>query len=705
MAFIEAKEFKMRALLSNTQEGYKVPIYQRPYAWNKEQWIELFDDLRNLESDDIHFLGSFVVVPEAHKKEMNYFELVDGQQRLTTLLIWLSAIRDNAFEDGKSGIGEHINNNFLYAEILDGDEEIKIPKIKLGRLDNDAFLRVLENKKKDYPHSIFSCYRYFKEKTKYLNGWNWKLLLDNISIVHINAFDYFNAFRLFETLNDRGLALSAADLIKNFILMKVSRNDEITNLDEIFDEVITEWNEMYEKVRDLDPVSFIRRYVQSQYKGKISESKLYEELRKRLESKNESEILEFVTDLNSKATLYQKINNASFQNNKINKVLRKLHLVQVAPSYTLLLYILPLFEAGILNEKTIIEIMEMIETFHIRWGVCGKSTGRLDQIYNEICVGLSKLTDISEYLDYIKDSFSKEIFKNADDETFRRNFNSKKFNPNDRRTKFIIWQLSDPTGETFFDINEIQTEHIMPRNLSKDWVSYLKRKSSRSDEEIMSIHEEKLNLIGNLTILKGEWNQRLSNRLFKFKINDYAKSEFPQNKELAQYYEWKFNQIETRTKFLADKALKKWAWDQSYSSKFDLTDYWIVSIKKDIAIDVINELLIKENKFGLGNKTGGNVSVKPNDNICFYISGKGIVGYAKVNSFVKKGKIEGFESYPNIFSIKDLNIFKDPIDLDEDLRRKLDAFKNTSLKNWGWFVTNCHTVTEHDFKFLIHENL
>ena len=378
MAFIEAKEFKMRALLSNTQEGYKVPIYQRPYAWVKEQWIELFDDLTSLESDDIHFLGSFVVVPEnAHKKDINYFELVDGQQRLTTMLIWLSAIRDNAFDMEKHGIVDHINNNFLYAEILDGDTELKVPKIKLGKTDNEAFLRVLEKKKKDYPHSIFSCYNFFKEKTKNLDNWNWKLLLDNISIVHINAFDYFNAFRLFETLNDRGLALSAADLIKNFILMKVSRNDEGICLDEVFDEVISEWNEMYEKVRDLDPVSFIRRYMQSQYKGKISESKLYEELRKRLETKNEKEILEFVIDLNSKASIYQRINNASFQYNKINKVLRKLHLVQVAPSYTLLLNIFPLFEEGLLKEDEIVEIMEMIETFRIRWGVCGKSTSRL----------------------------------------------------------------------------------------------------------------------------------------------------------------------------------------------------------------------------------------------------------------------------------------------------------------------------------------
>ena len=121
----------------------------------------------------------------------------------------------------------------------------------------------------------------------------------------------------------------------------------------------------------------------------------------------------------------------------------------------------------------------------------------------------------------------------------------------------------------------------MPRSLSKDWVSYLKKGSYRNEEEIKSIHDDKLNLIGNLTILKGEWNQRLSNRLFSYKTKDYSKSEFSQNRKLSKYSQWKFNQIDERSKSLADKALKIWGWDQKYSSKFDLTDYWIASIKKN----------------------------------------------------------------------------------------------------------------------------
>ena len=411
MAFIEAKEVKLQTLLSNAQEAYKVPLYQRPYAWSRDQWEDLFEDLNSLKTGDgVHFLGSIVVVPEGeHRLGVNYFQVVDGQQRLATILIWLSAIRDLAKEKGDEGLAQRLTKNFLIVEDVTTGE--KIPKLQLGQLDNDTFQRVLERKSKDYNHLIFECYKYFKNKTDNENMW--QILLNNVSIVHINAFNHFNAFRLFETLNDRGLELSAADLIKNYLLMKVSSREEI------FNNTISQWNEMYEKVRDKEPVKFIRRYILSNYKGKISESRLYEGVRKGLERKNPEKICDFVKDLNVNATIYKKIFESSFSQDKINKKLRELHLVEVAPSFSLLLKIMPHLENKEISEGDVLEIMEMIESFHIRWGVCGQSTSRLDQIYNDICMML-KDKQPQEFREIIKNKLLQEIKNNADDEIFRR---------------------------------------------------------------------------------------------------------------------------------------------------------------------------------------------------------------------------------------------------------------------------------------------
>lgn len=549
--FIEAKEVKLQEMLSNAQEAYKVPIYQRPYAWGKDQWEDLFEDLKNLKSDDMHFFGSIVVVPEGeHRFGINYFQVVDGQQRLATVLIWLSAIRDVAQEKRNTELATYLTETFLFAKEWENGRQKKVPKLQLGELDNDAFQRVLEGKSKEGSHSIYECYKYFKNKTDKENMW--QIILNNISIVHINAFNHFNAFRLFETLNDRGLELSAADLIKNFLLMKVSKDEEALN------DVINQWNEMYDKVRDREPVKFIRRYFLANYKGKISESRLYEEVREKLEGEDTEKIRDFTRALNENATIYKKILECSFLSEKINKKLRELHLVEVAPSFTLLLKIMPCLTNDEISEKDILDIMDMIESFHIRWGVCGQSTSTLDQIYNDICMSLNNIKP-QDFKATIKDILQKVISKNnVDDNTFKENFKARPFKPDETRTKYILWKLSKPTGETTINIKQIQTEHVMPQKLSNKWLNHLKEKTSKNEDEVKALHKENLNKIGNLTIIKGEWNISMSNRPFKEKQKDYKKSEFQITKELCNYADWTFEEIEKRAERLAEEACKTW---------------------------------------------------------------------------------------------------------------------------------------------------
>ncbi len=553
MAFIEAKEIKLQAMLSNAQEAYKVPLYQRPYAWTKDQWEDLFEDVVGLENDKIHFLGSIVVVPEGeHRLGVNYFQIVDGQQRIATLLIWLSAIRDMAKKNDANGLAKYLTETFLFAKEWESGKERQIPKLKLGKLDDDAFQKVLEGKPKDGKHLIFECYTYFKDKTQERDLW--KKLLNNVSVVHINAFNHFNAFRLFETLNDRGLELSAADLIKNFVLMRISSDENI------FNTTINEWTEMYEKVRDYEPVKFIRRYILSNWKGKISEARLYEYVNSKLKDEKIETLRDFVKSLNSSATVYKKILECSLSYTKLNIKLTELHLVEVAPSFTLLLKVIPNIGNENFSEQDVLEIMEMIETFHIRWGVCGQATSKLDQIYNEICMQLQNKNPV-EFKDIIKQKLSQEIKNNVDDEIFKRSFHSRSFKATEPRTKYILWKLSKPTGETSLNIKEIQIEHIMPKTLSDDWINYLTREIAKNKEEVIALHKENLDRIGNLTIIKGEWNISMSNRLFNEKKNDYySKSEFQITTDLTNYDKWTFDEIEKRTNDIGENALQIWQW-------------------------------------------------------------------------------------------------------------------------------------------------
>jgi len=298
----------------------------------------------------------------------------------------------------------------------------------------------------------------------------------------------------------------------------------------------------------------------SNYKGRISDKKLYEGVRKKLEDATPPEILEFIKDLNKSATIYKKIFETTFISKKVNKALKELHLVEVAPSYTLLLKIMPYLERQELNEIDMVTIMKMVEIFHIRWGVCSQSTSRLDQIYNGICMGLPSANP-NEFVSFIKSKFDSEIKSNVDDEVFKRNFINRSFNPSDSRTKFILWKLSEPTGETFINITEVETEHILPQTLSDDWVDYLKTNlNNLNKHQIIALYEENKGRIGNLAIIKGEWNRIMSNRLFKDKSIDYEKSEFARTKELINYKRWTFNEINERCKLFSKMALDIWNW-------------------------------------------------------------------------------------------------------------------------------------------------
>lgn len=696
MALITAEEYNINQLLGKTV--FQVPIYQRTYAWEKDQWDDLYEDLVGLNENDTHFIGAFVLVKDSEKqsKDVEFYRIVDGQQRLATLFIWLSAIRDVAKEEGDKFIPSHIEKNLLFIDELT-EQGIKThSKLQLGDLDEDAFNKVLKMREKTYNHSIFDCYNYFKERTTSEHYW---MIIEKISVVCIYANDYFNAFRLFETMNDRGLELSAADLIKNYILMNVS------NKKEIFEEVSAEWNEMYEKVRDFEPVKFIRRYFLSTYKGVISENKLYEALKNKIDNKKPEEILTFVKNLNKTASTNEKIFTRNFDSYEIDNRLELLEMVEVLPAYTLLLKIMPFYENNLIEEKEVLEIMHYIENLHLRYGICELHTGKLDAIYNEICMNIDKI-DPNNISDYVKEIFTREITKNAPDETFRSSFTKKKFKSSQKRTKYILWKLSDPTDETRMNIQKIHTEHIMPQRLSNHWLTYIKENESLNENQIVARKKDNIDLIGNLTIIKGEWNQKMSNRSFYVKKRSYLDSEFNINKELANNYnKWSFNAIKRRSEELAENALKIWKWNYDIGKAFDVK-YWITSIKQreEISVkDALNELL-GSNIYVFADNTSGKDMIKPGDHICFYESEKGVIANAIVKSYPKREPNllkTHFKDYPWVFKVKDVKMYYEtPITLDKEILSKLDYYETKNQINLGWLVRSTKTISHNDFNIL-----
>ena len=562
MKFLDANEITILQLLSDQSKAYRVPLYQRPYVWNDEQWQELLDDLTNLTNSDVHFLGSFVVVPDDETDaNIDTFQVVDGQQRLATILIWLTALRDIFKRRGEDKVADFISGYFSIDQVRGGERTTQ-PKLILSTYDEEVFSSILQGDiPDDSDNLLVRSYHYFKDESLRYGDLEdlYTKLLNRVSVVHINVFSHLNAFRLFETLNDRGLELSSADLIKNFILMKVAGDRET------FDLIISRLNDMYDRLRDRDPVTFFRRYILSRYQGKVSEARVYERIRHIVEALPVEDVRDFAVDISEKALLYEKILDGATKSAAVNKRLRNLNYIKAFAAHSLLLLVLEAFEdTERLSEEDVSAILDDVETFHIRWTVCNRFAGNLDKMYNDLCAVLGD-EEPHRFRAFIRKFLADLMEENrVTDEMFKNDFVSRHFNPNEPRTKYILHRLTTPTAPVSngVDYRSVHTEHIMPKRLTNQWKEYL-RKAGRSDDEIAMMHREYHNRIGNLTLIKGEWYLKYSNKMFDEKITEhhYQDSEFDITRKLVENGgEWSFERIENRSEELFEIVRRHNLW-------------------------------------------------------------------------------------------------------------------------------------------------
>ena len=219
---IQATEDTIKTVLSRSEYRFKVPEYQRQYAWQEAQWEDMWNDLMDvMESGDSHFLGSIVVVKEDKRfDQLDILEVVDGQQRLVTISLILCLIRERFTQVEKddwslditpSGRAERINARYLYKE----DEQMQNhPNITLSKFDNDEYQEILNGRLPEDEHSqLVEAAEFFSEKISELTLEKVEearsRLVNSMTLVTIECNSEESAFKLFETLNDRGLDLTA----------------------------------------------------------------------------------------------------------------------------------------------------------------------------------------------------------------------------------------------------------------------------------------------------------------------------------------------------------------------------------------------------------------------------------------------------------------------------------------------------------------
>ncbi|MEI6654296.1 MAG: DUF262 domain-containing protein, partial [Verrucomicrobiota bacterium] len=216
---------KITQLLGSANEQYVIPAYQRRFSWRCAQVAELWDDIDVVSGSDTHLLGTIVCLAGHHTAGINCLELVDGQQRMTTIIIILHCILERMHvEEEKETAGDL--ERLLGCKAIGGRTS---SKIALDSLDSRQFARHVANEDVSAPENqrLASAFESIREWIEELDltslGEFLYKLLNQAFVIRLDVSEAKDAFKLFETINDRGLRLSPTDIIKNFILGNAAR--------------------------------------------------------------------------------------------------------------------------------------------------------------------------------------------------------------------------------------------------------------------------------------------------------------------------------------------------------------------------------------------------------------------------------------------------------------------------------------------------
>jgi len=578
---------------------YFIPKYQREYIWGKHNWELLFDDILNNEKE--HFLGSIICINSKDDAlEADKLELIDGQQRMTTLSILLSALYIHLFTIIKNSELDEEEEDELKAELrnlkykivlksdkktlrlqpsLSGNNSIDYEYIISKEL---GFFNTVSSVANAGNRRLYKAFRYFQNRLnetrkegeteiKIFDLHKTLSLLKKINsaiIVKIEVNSLSDAFTLFETLNNRGVPLSPIDLIKNSFLNELEKINQ-NSIDDNYNKWLNLINNLSEDY------SIQERFLRHFYNAYKNEESINVKGRTKALRSNLIEIYDTLIKRNAVEFFDRLYNSSEYYNQLINPQneanskevkdgLIDLINIGAAPSYALLLYV---FEKFKIQNKEKIELISFLVKYFVRRNITDTPPTRdLDNIFIDI---ISKLHIKGEYdFEIIKETLKERM---ASTELFKEKLSGKIYDENSGATRFILCKLEEinKTKETFVNFwardekgKFIWTiEHIFPQgeNIPTDWIDMIANGDKKKAKEIQ---DKYVHTIGNLTLTG--YNSKLSNfsfekkrdRVNKENVNVGYKNGLFLNEDLKNEDKWTEDKIIKRGEKLKEKIIK-----------------------------------------------------------------------------------------------------------------------------------------------------
>lgn len=530
---VKADSIHLFDFLENGKTIFEIPVFQRNYEWDEQQCSQLFKDLTIAAKDDQdHFIGAIVYVAETGRKLSHIYRIIDGQQRLMSLMLLLKSLADV-----NDQVRAEIQEQYLTNKYLEENNHLKLKPVAH---DIEAFEAVMNDRLDQYdePSKVVKNYQYFKKRIQQSSLSSTELYeaLNHFNMVYIeltNDVQDENPQVIFESLNSTGVSLSASDLVRNFLLMKLD-SDKQSRLYQEY------WVKMERIFTTNTFADFIRFYLTMKMHKMINRAKIYP-LYKEFYHEQGLKSEEALADLHQFAIFYDQLTHAETGIQELNPILRHINAMDSRVVYPYFFMMLDMTSTGEVSQNDVVKFARIMESYLFRLKVCQLPTNGLNRMVIALCDKAKAAGDYwARLVSLLNASF-------PDDKKFADSLMSVNlYSLRNNLAKLALVVLEESRTKETIDFDDAQVEHIMPQRLNNDWRIELPN-ANRINEELGGV-------IGNLTLTK--YNQEMGNKVFSEKREVYQTSNVSLTREIAaDYLVWDKDSIVKRTEQLTQELI------------------------------------------------------------------------------------------------------------------------------------------------------
>ncbi|MEO2034676.1 MAG: DUF262 domain-containing protein, partial [Planctomycetaceae bacterium] len=546
-------------MLQSGNSQYLVPFFQRYYSWKAKEWQRLWDDLLALSTvkSGQHFMGALVCASgDAIPGEVTPYQIIDGQQRLTTITILLLAIRDVARTSELTDLEEEVTEDYLIHKRNKGLDRYRLlPRIG----DREVLQSLIEPSNDGSPKrvNIVKAHAFFQQVLdEHIEASEdapeivlrslFKSVVDRLSLVVITIDDE-NPYEIFESLNFKGLPLQQSDLIRNFLFMRIPRAEQQEfneNHWQAFEAMLGE----DARKRPIKPTRFYRNYLlrNGDY---IRREEVYPAFKREVKTDDISAVEATTRVKRFLRFQLQILSPTTCGSVETADVLEQILQLDIATAHPLLLHLMDRADDGRLTDEGLRGCLRMIASFALRRSICGESTRPYSKWFVDVIstLGQEPVGALESFL------LSKGWPDDAAMVKSLMEFELYRREP--KKTNLMLTRLELAVGHKEpVPADRLTIEHVMPQTISDDSKGQAWREMLGENWTVE--HKKLVHTLGNLTLTG--YNSDLSNKGFREKLELLRKSHIDLNDHFCSLDSWDSTAIRQRSELLGTKVCELW---------------------------------------------------------------------------------------------------------------------------------------------------